>query len=94
MSLSEKYKCLKPQDSSNCPSRERHDSVEVFKRERENFRKMQSELKKDPEYQNKYVAIHGNEVVGASKDRLDLYLQMSNKFSSGSFYISKVYPPR
>ena len=71
----------------------RHDSTKVFKQERDNFRRMKSELCDNPEFQNNYVAIHENIVVGKSKSRIDLYFEMSKKYPDGTYFIGKVYPP-
>jgi hypothetical protein len=69
----------------------RQESTALFKRERDNFRRMQPELVKHVEYQDKFVAVHDNEVVGSSDNRLKLFLEVSHKFSDGTFYIGKVY---
>ena len=74
--------------------RTKHECVDVFKREKNNFKRIRSSLADDSEYQGKYVAVYSNEIVGSSEDRLDLFLEMSTKYPCGSFYIGKVYFPQ
>ena len=85
---------VRPKGSMNVPPREKPESVDTFKRERDNFRRMKPELEQNPEYTNKFVAVHDNEIVGTSEARLELYLKISKNYTPGTFFIGKVYPPR
>ena len=78
----------------NPPPRDKVESVVVFKRERDNFRRMKPELTSDIQYHDKFVAVHDNSVVGTASCRLDLYLQMSKIYSEGTYFIGKIYPPK
>ena len=90
----DKNNILRPKGSMNVPPREKTESVDLFKRERDNFRRMKPKLEQDPEYANKFVAIHDNEIVGTGKERLELYLETVKNYTPGTFFIGKVYPPR
>lgn len=81
-----------PNIGKNPQPRAKHESVDVFKRERENFRRMKHELMKDPEYQDKFVAVYDNKVVAVDTDRLNLDIEMSKEHKCGTFFIGKVYP--
>jgi hypothetical protein len=78
--------------AQNQQQRVKHECVDAFKRERDNFRRMKPELMKDPEYQDMFVAVHNNQIVAADKDRLSLDIEMSKEHKCGTFFIGKVYP--
>lgn len=92
MDLTGKHIPTVPNIGKNQHPRAKHESVDVFKRERENFRRMKPELMKVPEYQDMFVAVYDNKVVAADKDRLHLGIKMSKEHKSGTFFIGKVYP--
>jgi len=68
-------------------------AADHYKRERENFRRIKEELVLDPEYHEKFVAVHDNKIVGTSDERLELSIEMSRKFPNGSYFIGKIYSP-
>ena len=92
MDLTGKHIPAVPNIGKNHQQRAKHESVDVFKRERENFRRMKPELMKVPEYQDMFVAVYDNKVVAADKDRLNLDIEMSKEHKCGTFFIGKVYP--
>lgn len=94
MTETEKYGQQRSAAGKNPPPRCKAECVGVFKRERDNFRRMKPELTVDPDYHDKFVAVHDNSVVGTATCRLDLYLQMSQIYSDGTYFIGKIYPPK
>lgn len=88
-----KYKPSASRRLVNVNPQDRHDSIMAFKRERDNFRRMKPALSDNPEFQNNYVAIHENIIVGKSKHRIDLYFEMTKLYREGTYFIGKVYPP-
>ncbi|MBU1024071.1 hypothetical protein KKB99_07295 [bacterium] len=89
-----KYEHSRSTTGKILPSRGKVESVGVFKRERDNFRRMKPELTDDPHYHDKFVAVRDNLVVGTAACRLDLFLQMSKIYSEGTYFIGKIYPPK
>jgi len=74
-------------------SRHLFPAADQYKRERDNFRRIKEDLVNDPEFQEKFIAVHDNKVVGTSDERLELSIEMSKKFPKGSYFIGKIYTP-
>ena len=89
-----KYESMPSGSRADANPRDKHEAINAFKRERDNFRRMKPALTGDPEFQNNYVAVHENIIVGKSKNRIDLYFEMTKLYREGTYFIGKVYPPK
>ena len=89
-----KYESTSSKGRTHAHPQSKHEAINAFKRERDNFRRMKADLTGNPEFQDNYVAVHENEIVGKSKHRIDLYFEMSKRYREGTYFIGRVYPPR